>query len=45
LVILYPFSLPSQKKREKEKEHELATIVFKGHVFLLDLGSETIEKW
>jgi hypothetical protein len=31
LVILFPFSLASQKKREEEKENELATIVIKSH--------------
>ena len=36
LVIPFPFSLPSLKKREKEKENELAKIVIKSLDFLLD---------
>ena len=33
LVILFPFSLPSQKWGQEEKENELAKIVIKIYVF------------
>jgi len=46
LLLFFPlFPLPPRKRGRKKKENELAKIVIKGHVFLLDLGSETIAKW
>jgi hypothetical protein len=32
----FPFSLPSLKKRDEEKENEVAKIVIKSHAFPLD---------
>ena len=39
LVILFPhFLFPPEKRREEEKENELAKNVIKGQVFMLDLS-------
>ena len=40
LVILFPFSLSTYKKREEWKENELAKVMIKGHAFLLDLAND-----
>ena len=39
-VILFPFFLPSLKKREEKKENELAKIVIKGPAILLDPSAQ-----